>query len=288
MISNLLIANKAGTLGKSTIASIVIAPRFGCDEVVAIETENAAGTRYAENVKHFTANLYNDYATHVMEANDAGRRTVTDLGSSNYVTFVDKLRRNGGNALIDCLVVVTDTQERSQTDAVETIRAFCKYGVDPSKIRVVLNKADVPNPTMPIERQFDTLFAAARVDSRIQLNANCWMPELSIFDHMVFNGIRWHELMADTTDHGADLRATIADGATHKRAKSVAYRLARMGRNAAIDFADRLYAELNIGESVQLLTTTEKIAELLVAAPSYVKSDSSRSTSAEKTSTAKA
>ncbi|MEX3936097.1 hypothetical protein AB4Y32_30620 [Paraburkholderia phymatum] len=288
MTENLLVANKAGTLGKSTIASIVIAPRFGCDEVIAIETENAAGTRYAEKVKHFTADLYSDYAAHVMETNDAGRRTVTDLGSSNYVRFVDNLRLAGGIALIDYLVVITDTQERSQTDAVETIRAFYNYGLDPSKVRVVLNKASLPSPTMPIERQYDTLFAAARVDPRIKLNANCWMPSLSIYDHMVFNGIRWHELMADTTDHAAALRATIADGATLERAKTVAFRLARMGRDAAINFADRLYAELSIGDPVQLLKNTPKVDNPPATAPADTKSDTSRPNTAEKAPTVKA
>lgn len=251
MTENLVVANKAGTLGKSTIASIVIAPRFGCDEVIAIETENAAGTRYAEKVKYFTADLYPDYANRVMEANVAGHRTVSDLGSSNYVGFVDNMRLAGGIALIDFLIVVTDTQERSQTDAAATIRSFCDDGLDPSKVRVILNKAALPSQARPIERQFDTLFAAARLDPRIQLNPNCWMPSLSIFDHMVNNGISWRELMSDTTDHVAALKASIADGPTPARVKMLAYRYARMGRDAAIEFADQLYAELNIGEAVQ-------------------------------------
>lgn len=288
MTENILVANKAGTLGKSTIASIVIGPRFGCDEVIAIETENAAGTRYNEKVKYFTADLYSDYARHVMEANVSGRRTVTDLGSSNYVSFVENMRLTGGIALIDFLIVVTDTQERSQTDAAATIRSYCNDGLDPSKVRVILNKASIPNPTKPIKRQYDTLFAAARLDERIQLNPNCWMPSLTIFDHMVNAGISWRELMSDTTDHVAALKATIADGPTPERERMLAYRYARMARDAAINFADRLYAELNIGEPVQLAKHGAQSANRPPATTRPDKAtDTSRTDAMDKTSSTK-
>jgi hypothetical protein len=52
------------------------------------------------------------------------KNTVTDLGASNYVSFVKRIALGGNISLIDYLVVVTDTQERSQADAVATIQTF--------------------------------------------------------------------------------------------------------------------------------------------------------------------
>ena len=290
-MENILVANVAGTVGKSTIASIQIAPRFGCDEVIAIETENPAGSRYAEKVKRFTAELYDDWLEYVLDAREDGKNTITDLGASNYVSFVNRLSLGGNISLIDYLVVVTDTQERSQEDAVATIQTFFNIGLDPAKLRIVLNKAVVPTPELSIERQYDTLFTSAEVDPRIKINPNCYMPALTVFDHIASNGIKWSDLLADNTDHAAALKATIGEGATLARAKRAAFRIAQMAKDPAIKFSDRLFKELNIGSPVRLIASAAK-AEA-PAALEVTKSDLGRQSDngpsiTEKTSTAKA
>ena len=154
--------------------------------MIAIETENPAGARYAERVKRFTANLYDDYLRYVMAAGDAGKNTITDLGASHYVPFIDNMSESGGLNLIDFLIVVTDAQERSQQDAIATILTFFNLGLDPARLRVIFNKAATPKPEMPIERQYEALFAMSHLDQRIKLNPNCYMPKLPIFDLMAF------------------------------------------------------------------------------------------------------
>jgi hypothetical protein len=94
--------------------------------------------------------------------------------------------------------------------------------------------------------------------------------------------------MSDTTDHVAALKASIADGPTPARVKMLAYRYARMGRDAAIEFADQLYAELNIGEAVQITKNSAQPANAPATARADSKSDTSRPDTLEKTPTAKA
>jgi len=139
---------------------------------------------------------------------------------------------------------------------------------------------------MPIERQYDTLFTSSEIDPRIKINPNCYMPSLTIFDHIASNGIRWSDLLADNTDHAAALKATVGEGATLARAKRAAFRIAQMAKDPAIKFSDRLFKELNIGSPVQLIATAPK-AEA-PAALEVTKSDPDRQPATEKQSTAKA
>lgn len=246
-MANLLVVSKAGTVGKSTLASVVIAPRFGCDEVIAIETENAAGALFAQGVTRFTAERYGAFLEYMIALEDEGKNTVTDLGASNYVPFLRNLALGDGVQYFDYVVVVTDTQERCQQDAIDTIQQFFKLGLPPDRLRIVLNKSKPATESLSIEQQFETIFAAAEVDPRIKVDPECNMPGLEIFDQMSFNGINWPELLADTTDYTARLRATVGDGPTKPRLKSVAYRIAHKAKGKTIEFSDQLFRALNVG-----------------------------------------
>ena len=114
----------------------------------------------------------------------------------------------------------------------------------------MLNKSKPAVESLSIEQQFETIFAAALLDSRIKVDPACNMPGLEIFDQMSFNGISWPELLADTTDHTARLRATVGDGPTKPRLKSVAYRIAHMAKGKTIEFSDQLFKGLNIGPMI--------------------------------------
>ncbi|MEM5383528.1 hypothetical protein VSR68_07985 [Paraburkholderia phymatum] len=286
-MANLLVVSKAGTVGKSTIASILIAPRFGCDEVITIETENAAGARYAQKVNRFTAERYLPYMEYVIHASDEGKNTVTDLGASNYVNFLRNLALANGIAFFDYVVVVTDTQERSQQDAIDTIKQFFKLGMDPERLRIVLNKSAPAMPELTIEQQYETVFAAARLDPRIKVNPECNMPALPIFDQMAFNSISWAELLEDTTDYTARLKATVSEGQTMARAKTAAYRMAQASLKPTIMFSDLLFKALNIGPVVPA-PAFSTIKQGGAAATEESKNDASKHSSANKPSTVKA
>lgn len=268
-MANLLVVSKAGTVGKSTLATILIAPRFGCDEVIAIETENAAGARYAQKVTRFTAERYAAYMEYLINVADEGKNTVTDLGASNYVAFVRMLAVANGIDFFDYVVVVTDTQERSQQDAIETIHQFFGLGLEPERLRVVLNKSQPALPELTIEQQFETIFAAARIDPRIKVNPACTMPALPIFDQMAFNGISWSELLADTTDHTARLKSTVHEGATIPRAKTAAYRMAQAAKKPTIRFCNLVFKALNIGSMIPapLNPADTQVADTVAEAP---------------------
>ncbi|MGF6931183.1 hypothetical protein OKW41_000322 [Paraburkholderia sp. UCT70] len=286
-MANFFVASKAGTVGKSTISSVVIAPRLGCDEVIAIETENAAGARYAQKVKRFSAERYGSYMEYVIEATDEGKNTVTDLGASNYVPFVRNLALGNTIAFFDYLVVVTDTQERSQQDAIETILHFLKLGMDLERVRIVLNKSRPAITELTIEQQYETVFAAARVDPRINVNPECNMPDLPIFDQMAFNNISWSELLADTTDHTARLKATVSDGQTMARAKTAAYRMAQASLKPTIMFSDLLFKALNIGPVIPA-PALPTVKQSGAAAAEESRNEAGKHPSTDKLSTVKA
>ncbi|MEI6002892.1 hypothetical protein H3V53_39140 [Paraburkholderia bengalensis] len=244
---NVLIIHTTGSVGKSTLAAVLLRPRLGA-ELLSIENSNFGAERYGEPVRLFEAQDYLAYIEQLMMAE--GTNTITDVGSSNFTEFVHQMLIVGGLSLFDYVIVPCEKQDRTQLETITTIQTLLNAGLDPSRLRVILNKVSIPTPRRPIDVDFAALFAEAEKDPRIQINPNCYVPTLPLFAHMAANGLTWQNILADKTDYRALVRESKGQGNTMERIEYVTKQLAQGMAAQTIAILDRAFEELDIGPAV--------------------------------------
>ncbi|MGF7001347.1 hypothetical protein [Paraburkholderia sp. GAS32] len=242
---NLLILHNFGGVGKSTIGGCLIHPRVG-GELMSIETNNTDAERYGVRVRRYAAAQYSDYYRDLRRFSVYGN-TVTDVGASNAEAFIDKVNESGGRDQFDYIVVPATQNDRGQIETITTIQTLLdNVGVDPDRIRVVLNMVRKPVRTAPIEGEFTHLFAFAEQDRRVKINPKCYIPQLQLFSHLAAANRSWLDVVNDRTDYSAKIMEAINAGDTTAEELACDNALLQEMAGQARDILDRAWAELNI------------------------------------------
>ncbi|WP_109476936.1 hypothetical protein [Paraburkholderia sp. C35] len=206
----ILIIHSFGGVGKSTIAGCLIHPRTG-GELLSVESSNLDASAYDLRVHRYNAAEYTEFYTDFRRYSALGN-VIADIGASNVEKFIDHLIKSGGHEQFDYVVVPATQKVRGETETITTLQTLLDVvGIAPARIRVVFNKVDKARTNAPIEQYFPRLFAFAGQDGRIQLNPNCWIPELEVFSVLASATRSWSSVRSDHTDYDAKINeATIA------------------------------------------------------------------------------
>jgi hypothetical protein len=137
--ANVIVINKAGKVGKSTIAKHLIAPMLDADWI-QVETFNDSGKGAVAKV---AGRKFEFVAEAVVGA--TGSRCI-DIGNSNYQAVMKELQQiHGFAARIDLWVVPCKESAGIMNDALSTVGELIdKLGVDPSRIVVLPNDIEAP------------------------------------------------------------------------------------------------------------------------------------------------
>src|ERR1700730_11143172 len=137
----ILILHTAGLVGKSTITASVLYPRVGADPIVlSVETLCQDASRYVFPAERFRAAECPAIMRRVQLAESS---VIVDVGASNFVAFLQKLSNNPGSLDdFDIVLVITTPDARVQQETISTIETLADVGLDPSKIRILFNRAD--------------------------------------------------------------------------------------------------------------------------------------------------
>lgn len=191
------VINFSGNVGKSTVARHLIYPRLKDPEYVSVESINAdEGDTDAVRGKQFGA-----LQEQLMMVNSA----VIDVGASNVEDFIKLMRQyQGSHEDMDFFVVPAVKEGKQIKDTIATIQALASMGVAPKKVRVVFNKLETDET---VEEAFYPLFAFHEDTKAFTLK-----PKAVIHFSELYQRLRQHkttipELIADTTDYKAKLRA---------------------------------------------------------------------------------
>lgn len=134
---NIVLINRAGKVGKSTLAKNLIAPMLGA-EWVQVETINDSGEGATERLAGRKFRL-------VAEATAASMRSLCiDIGSSNYEAAMKEMRQIAGFAEdIDFWVIPCTNSGSVVNDTEATIEDLVNIlDVEPARIVVIPNRVD--------------------------------------------------------------------------------------------------------------------------------------------------
>lgn len=197
---NILLANNFGGVGKSTIGACLLHPRVG-GQILSIETNNTGAERYGLPIHRYAAEQYREYYDDLRRFAFVGN-TTTDVGASNIERFIKRLTEAGSHDRFDYYVVPATQTDRGQIESITTLQTLLDtIGVDPDRIRVVLNNVTINRKDGPIEAEFPHLFAFADQDRRVKINPKCAIPSLDVFSLLATSGRSWQQVQDDKTDY---------------------------------------------------------------------------------------
>jgi hypothetical protein len=217
---NVIVINKAGKVGKSTISKHLIAPMLGADWI-QVETFNDSGS----GAKAMVAGRNFEFVAEA--AVSATRSLCIDIGNSNYQAAMKELQEIDGFAdRVQLWVVPCKESAGVMNDSLSTVLDLIKnLGVHPSRILVLPN--DVESPEEGLVSFKKLALAATKYGFHFCTVA---IPQNPKFD--VFNADERSvmQIAADDTDYDA----AIADETDFDQRDRLAQALILRGRARAL------------------------------------------------------
>ena len=131
------VINFSGNVGKSTVVRHMLAPRMPHAQVRAIESINSDETKDATQ-KTLRGEEFGKLYAWLLSVDDA----VVDVGASNVEDFIGLMSDYAGSQdIFDLYVVPTVPDVKQQKDTRSTIEELAAFDVEPSKIRLLFNRA---------------------------------------------------------------------------------------------------------------------------------------------------
>lgn len=198
---SVIVINKAGKVGKSTISKHFVAPLLGADWI-QVETFNDSG----HGAKAKVAGRKFEFVAEAIVG--ATKSLCIDVGNSNYQAVMKELQAIGDIAnRIDCWVIPCKESAGVMNDSLATIVDLIdKLGVDPARIMVLPN--DIESPEEGLEKFVKLDLASKKIGFHFCRVA---IPEEPKFD--VFNADERSivQFAADDTDYDAAIAVATDD-----------------------------------------------------------------------------
>ena len=189
-----VIASKAGTVGKTVLASHCLYPRMPGARVMAVDTANITAKHFGIPTETFGGNEFNRLFAEIM--NDTESDMIIDVGGSKEcVEFIAGMRQTKGQTEITHFIVPAMPEFKDQDAAMDTIELLLKQKVDPNRIKVVFMKF-----MRNVKDEFDHVLRGMEyLKVPIELKASVEFTPL--FDILTTHGVSLATMLADKTDY---------------------------------------------------------------------------------------
>ncbi|SAL67553.1 hypothetical protein AWB69_07784 [Caballeronia udeis] len=237
----ILLLAQVGTIGKSTIAAVVLHPHLK-GSFYSIESFNQDAARYGVQVERFLAEQ-DDLKDFQKDLTNDPRNAVIDIGQSALDVFLKRMAVDRMVEDFDYVVSVADTTDRGQDEAINVWEKLMALGFEPEQYRLVLNRSQ---PKKLITAQYSRLFAYKEVHKEFWVNGACILPELNVFNEMASQGVSWNDALSPGVDFLTQSRELRHNG-REKEARKAAERalLQKWARGAAV-FTEAAFYALDI------------------------------------------
>ena len=207
---SIAIANCSGNVGKTTATRELLAPRLGhmsVRQIESINTDDSAGPK----VEVMIAARFDELHAELMR----GRSLLVDIGASNVEEYLNRLDLSeGSHEDYACFVVPVEPESKQMKDTIKTINMLADLGVEPERIRVLLNKVELVKSEareMTLRRQFGQLFDLHQRKRAFMLNEDALIPKNDVFALAAATGRTIHDIANDGIDYKAQLAAATTE-----------------------------------------------------------------------------
>ena len=167
-----VLINFSGNVGKSTLATNLLASRMNNPERFEVESLNTGGDPDALQMK---GKRYGQLVQSVLKADEA----IVDVGASNVEDFLDLMRQyDGSHENFDYFVVPTVKEKKQQMDTINTLSALAEIGIPQEKVRVVFNKLARDET---VKEDFPALIGYAATSNSFK-----YLPDAIIYENEIY------------------------------------------------------------------------------------------------------
>lgn len=193
------VLNYSGSVGKTVVASHLLAPRIPGAEIIAVESINeTAADLGLEEVEVLRAQHFGRLFRSLLMA----EAVVIDVGASNVEEFLGELvKYDEAHGEIDFYVLPVIATGKAQRETLKTIQALSAIGVPEGKIRVLFNRVDAD-----VQDEFAAVFGYERSVGGFFANPAAAIPQSEIFDLLSNRRTTIQAVVADPTDFREQLR----------------------------------------------------------------------------------
>ena len=187
------VVNYCGTVGKTTIASELLAPRMEGAQLFAIETVNETAAELGLTVEQLRGRQFGDLFRELMMAEAA----IVDVGASNAEEFLNRMGSYAGShSEIDNFIVPVTSGVKEQSESIKTVRTLASVGVPRERIRVVFNRV-----LDSVEEEFVAVLGFAATSGACVANVGAAIHENEVLHLLARKRTTINAVLADPTDY---------------------------------------------------------------------------------------
>ncbi|MEW5126249.1 StbB family protein [Citrobacter freundii] len=192
------ILNYTGTVGKTTVAAHLLAPRMNGATIFAIESINETAQGLGIDVEKMNGDKFRELFKKIMLEDDA----IIDIGASNIEDFMtNMIKFDDSHEEFDYFVIPVTSGTKEQKETIQMLDTLASIGIPADKVKVIFNRVDVD-----VDDEFPFIIARHKKEKSFSLNKECAIYENELFDALSIKGLTVDALLADDTDYKALLK----------------------------------------------------------------------------------
>jgi hypothetical protein len=192
------VLNYSGSVGKTIVASHLLAPRMNHAPIFAVETTNETAADLGLDIDQLRGEQFGKLFRDLLRLHDA----IVDVGASNIEDFLSAMTRyEGAYEEIDFFVLPVIGTGKAQRETIKTITALVNLGVAPERIRVLFNRVQ-----SDVEEEFLPVLTYASKTGDFVANAQALVYENEVFELLADARTSIADVLADQTDYRSLLR----------------------------------------------------------------------------------
>lgn len=190
--------NYTGTVGKTTIAAHLLAPRMNYAPIFAIESINETAEALGIDVEKLKGNKFRELFKKLMLEENA----IIDVGASNIEEFLNSMVKfDDSHQEIDYFLVPVTSGTKEQKETIAMLQALAAIGVPAEKIRVIFNRVE-----SDVTEEFPYVLAFCKKEKTFIANPKCAIWETELFDALSVKGLTIDALLNDEKDYKSLLK----------------------------------------------------------------------------------
>lgn len=192
------VLNYSGSVGKTIVASHLLAPRMNHAPIFAVETTNETAADLGLDIDQLRGEQFGKLFRDLLRLQDA----IVDVGASNIEDFLSAMTRyEDAYEEIDFFVLPVIGTGKAQRETIKTITALVNLGVAPGRIRVLFNRVQ-----SDVEDEFLPVLTYANKTGDFVANAQALIYENEVFELLADARTSIADVLADQTDYRNLLR----------------------------------------------------------------------------------
>lgn len=192
------VLNYSGSVGKTIVASHLLAPRMNHAPIFAVETTNETAADLGLDIDQLRGEQFGKLFRDLLRLHDA----IVDVGASNIEDFLSAMTRyEGAYEELDFFVLPVIGTGKAQRETIKTITALSNLGVASDRIRVLFNRVE-----SDVEEEFLPVLTYAKKTEAFVANPQALIYENEVFELLADARTSIADVLADQTDYRSLLR----------------------------------------------------------------------------------